>query len=40
MGIADHMLEMLFIGDEYRGQGMGKELLQYGIDHYAVINLQ
>ncbi len=39
MGIADHMLEMLFIGDEYRGQGMGKELLQYGIDHYAVNKL-
>lgn len=39
MGIADHMLEMLFIGDEYRGQGMGKELLQFGIDHYAVNKL-
>lgn len=39
MGIADHMLEMLFIGDEYRGQGIGKELLQYGIDHYVVNKL-
>lgn len=32
MGIADKMLEMLFISDESRGQGIGKQLLQYGME--------
>ena len=32
MGIADKMLEMLFILNECRGQGIGKQLLQYGIN--------
>lgn len=39
MGIADQMLEMLFISNEYRGQGAGKQLLQYGIDQYSVNQL-
>ena len=33
MGIADKMLEMLFILNECRGQGIGKQLLQYGIEN-------
>ena len=36
MGIADKMLEMLFVSNEYRGQGIGKQLLQYGIENYSL----
>lgn len=39
MGIADHMLEMLFISNEYRGQGIGKQLLQYGLENYSIDRL-
>ncbi|WP_143468814.1 MULTISPECIES: GNAT family N-acetyltransferase [Lachnoclostridium] len=27
---------MLFVSNEYRGQGVGKQLLQYGIENYAI----
>ena len=33
MGIEGHMLEMLFITPEERGNGLGKRLIQYGIKH-------
>lgn len=36
MGIAGHMLEMLFLANESRGQGTGKKLLQYGMERYSV----
>lgn len=39
MGIAEKMLEMLFISADYRGQGTGKQLLQYGIENYSVNKL-
>ena len=39
MGIADQMLEMLFVSNESRGKGAGKKLLQYGIENYAVNEL-
>lgn len=39
MGIAEQMLEMLFISADYRGQGTGKQLLQYGIENYSVNKL-
>lgn len=39
MGIADKMLEMLFISNEHRGQGIGKLLLQYGIEKYSIKKL-
>ena len=39
MGIADKTLEMLFIGNESRGQGIGKALLQYGMENYAINKL-
>lgn len=39
MGIAEQMLEMLFISNESRGSGIGKMLLQYGIDNYSVNEL-
>ena len=39
MGIAGKMLEMLFISNESRGQGIGKQLLQYGIENYSINEL-
>lgn len=39
MGIAEQMQEMLFISNENRGHGTGKQLLQYGIEKYSVSNL-
>ena len=39
MGIAKQMLEMLFVSDNYRGQGIGKLLLQHGIENYSVNQL-
>ena len=39
MGIAEQMLEMLFISADFRGQGTGKQLLQYGIENYSVNKL-
>ena len=39
MGIADQRLEMLFVSDEERGKGLGKELLRYGIEKYSVNDL-
>ena len=39
MGVADNMLEMLFVSNESRGQGIGKQLLQYGIENYSINEL-
>lgn len=39
MGIADKKLEMLFVSNENRGQGIGKKLIQYGIKNYSVDKL-
>lgn len=39
MGIVEQHLEMLFISHEERGKGIGKELLQYGIEKYRVNDL-
>ncbi len=39
MGIAGNHLEMLFISNEERGKGYGKELLAYGITNYGVRQL-
>ncbi len=39
MGISNKMLEMLFVSDEYMGQGIGKQLLQYGIEKYNIDEL-
>ena len=36
MGIADGMLEMLFIHNAERGKGLGRKLLTYGIENYGV----
>lgn len=39
MGIADKSLEMLFIAPKKQGCGIGKKLLQYGIENYAIETL-
>lgn len=39
MGVADGSLEMLFIHNDHRGKGIGKKLIQYGIDHLKVTKL-
>ena len=39
MGIAGQKLEMLFVAPQERGHGLGKKLLLYGIEKYAVNEL-
>lgn len=39
MGIENDTLEMLFISQNERGKGLGKRLIQYGIENYAVERL-
>lgn len=36
MGIENNKLEMLFIDPQYRGKGIGKKILLYGIENYKV----
>ena len=39
MGIEENKLEMLFIKSGERGKGLGKKLLNYGIEYYDVNKL-
>lgn len=39
MGIEENKLEMLFIKNDERGKGLGKKLLNYGIEHYHINEL-
>ncbi len=39
IGIEDRKLEMLFIKNSERGNGLGKKLLNYGIENYSVNEL-
>ena len=39
MGIEGQKLEMLFISPEERGKGLGRKLIQYGIENYSVNEL-
>lgn len=39
MGVEEQKLEMLFIVPEERGNGLGKRLIQYGIDNYSIKEL-
>lgn len=39
MGVQDGRLEMLFLDPEARGQGLGRELLSYGIENLGVEEL-
>ena len=36
MGIEQKRLEMLFLSPMERGKGIGKQMLQYGIQHYGI----
>ena len=36
LGTENHRLEMLFLSPAARGKGLGKQLLQYAMDHYEV----
>ena len=39
MGVQDGRLEMLFLDPEARGQGLGRQLLSYGIENLGVEEL-
>ena len=39
MGVAGRSLEMLFVAPEMRGRGIGKQLVHYGIENYAIDTL-
>lgn len=39
MGIQNGRLEMLFITPEERGKGIGKKLLQYGVENYGIFEV-
>lgn len=39
MGVEDKKLEMLFIKNSQRGKGLGRQLLNYGIENYGVEEL-
>lgn len=39
MGVQNGRLEMLFLSPEERGKGVGKRLLQYGIEAYGIREL-
>lgn len=39
MGVQNGRLEMLFLTPEDRGKGIGKQLLQYGIETYGIVEL-
>ena len=36
MGVQDRSIEMLFISPDERGKGVGKELVRYGIEKFAI----
>ena len=39
MGVQNGHLEMLFLAPEERGKGIGKQMLQYGIENYGIAEL-
>lgn len=39
MGIEEQKLEMLFIAPEERGKGLGRKLIQYGMENFSVNEL-
>ena len=39
LGVEDQKLEMLFITPEERGKGLGKKLIQFGIENYSIKEL-
>ena len=39
MGVQNGRLEMLFAAPKERGRGVGKRLLQYGMENYGIVEL-
>ena len=39
LGVTEQRLEMLFLAPEVQGQGIGKALLQYGMERYGIQTL-
>lgn len=39
MGVENNKLEMLFVSPEERGNGLGKKLIQYGIEKFSINEL-
>ena len=39
LGVTDRSLDMLFVAPEMRGRGIGKQLVNYGLTHYAIERL-
>ena len=39
MGISGQKVEMLFVSAQERGKGIGRKLLEYGMEHYSVNEL-
>ena len=39
MGTENSRLEMLFLSPEERGRGIGKQLIQYGIQNYGILEV-
>ena len=39
LGVENHRLEMLFLASSVRGHGLGRQLMQYGDEHYGITEL-
>ena len=39
MGVENHRLEMLFLASSVRSHGLGRQLMQYGDEHYGITEL-
>lgn len=39
LGVQDRRLEMLFLAPNARGQGLGRHMMEYAMQHYAICTL-